>query len=836
MPRMLEAFSPRLLLAWDPNQPRNPDGTFGDGEVIDLQEADFVEPDAEQLANDYLDKLQNDVLRGIDEKQLQELASKILPGAKGRSEILSKLHSLSGMPADCKLTRVAQRPGGGLSVEFRGGDVEFAVRELFAKGKERVVKNTVFILKSEAQGKGSGSKIFADQVASLSAEGFSRIEADLSRSEYEDDQGNTAQMNGYYTWPRLGYDAKVPARIQAKLRKELGPKAKVATVQELMKNAKGRDAWKKLGVSVAGSFDLSTKSTAQKVLTKYLKEKDKKGQKPKPAGRKSRRIAASLPAGYDLGRNGPDGLDEQLLDRIWDEIAAEDPDEGDELVAGTRRLLPIVQPRYLLAWDPDQERDENGRFASGAGGGSAGKTDDKSGGAGRVASVVRSLWSKVATTIGIAKPPKPAATPAERPVELETRDARSAAAGKSLAEAAGHLALLDLTSDPLKTDLQRSPELRSSAVNDPEAFDQNIESAEVALRQSLHFGADAIIATKLEEISRLKQDVAAFRARHQPEALSVDLQELPGYFGRKGAGKINTAMAASHLAKGKSPKETVSHLMKTSGLAESTAKRYVRAAVKAAAAEADRRAADLERRLRIYPAVRGAFNPDQPRNPDGTFGSGGGDGSEPTTGDPAIDKHYATLKAADRWATKNVVTGPPPMSGQEAAASDWYRRSGDEIMNGTERGQRSGIIRRILDKITGTAAKVQDGVKQLDGLIARSEIKEPTTVHRGMKVLGNPADVFKAGSEVSDPGFMSTSLVPAVAERFAVSINPEVSPVLFQIDLPKGANGYYMPRVAGKFDEAEILMPRNARFKIESVTQEKQGLKTLTRVKMSLQR
>ena len=306
--------------------------------------------------------------KGVAHNEIARAFGTFVPGGEKLSEreIVDRCRELAGLPSNCKtqVQLVAVVKGGrlpledarrhglinsktrfGVNITASGGEVESAERFLTDTPDGLVCKNEQIILKSK--GTGLGSKIFADQVAALQKVGAARIEADLSGDPYEGEDGKETRMNGYYTWPRLGYDAKIPARTQKALTKALGPKAKVATVQDLMKNKAGREAWKRLGVTVNGTFDLSKNSKGVRVLNKYVAEKKK-------------RIAASMESGgYNLGENGPDDLDESLLDEIWLEV---------DRVQGW--LPEDARPRMLLAFSPDQERDEKGRWSSG--GGSAG--------------------------------------------------------------------------------------------------------------------------------------------------------------------------------------------------------------------------------------------------------------------------------------------------------------------------------------------------------------------------------------------------------------------------------------------------------------------------------
>ncbi|HEB27890.1 MAG TPA: phage portal protein, partial [Porticoccus sp.] len=130
---------------------------------------------------------------------------------------------------------------------------------LFRDGDGNLVGRTKgFFLKEELQGQGIGTRMLNDQMENLRAGGFDRMELRAERGE---------NMNGYYTWARLGYDADLrfnripilPANLQSATR-----------VSDLMKTKEGRDWWKENGVSTEMSFDLDENSQSSRVLAAYI--------------------------------------------------------------------------------------------------------------------------------------------------------------------------------------------------------------------------------------------------------------------------------------------------------------------------------------------------------------------------------------------------------------------------------------------------------------------------------------------------------------------------------------------------------------------------------------
>jgi HK97 family phage portal protein len=121
------------------------------------------------------------------------------------------------------------------------------------QGKPTVVENEHFYMPKDQTGTGLGTKVFASQVDKAAKMGFKRIDTIGGRSE---------EMNGYYTWPRLGYDGMVK-----------GPDGQPTRLTDLMRTKEGRDYWKQNGVQMKMSFDLSENSRSRKILDAYVKER-----------------------------------------------------------------------------------------------------------------------------------------------------------------------------------------------------------------------------------------------------------------------------------------------------------------------------------------------------------------------------------------------------------------------------------------------------------------------------------------------------------------------------------------------------------------------------------
>jgi hypothetical protein len=187
-------------------------------------------------------------------------------------------------------------------------------------GNPDYIVNDHFYLGKNQTGTGFGTQVFSSQVSEASRKGFKSIRTLAGKSKY---------MNGYYTWPRLGYDAQIPItvdkippsvlkknpRLQKPLEGFLGklnPKGRMAYLSELMSTPEGRDYWKSAGYAKEMEFDLKPRSRSRKVLNAYLKERFGQGA--------SKRLKA-MTEDSELRLSDEE---ERILDSVWDTIEFDD--------------------------------------------------------------------------------------------------------------------------------------------------------------------------------------------------------------------------------------------------------------------------------------------------------------------------------------------------------------------------------------------------------------------------------------------------------------------------------------------------------------------------------
>lgn len=187
-----------------------------------------------------------------------------------------------------------------------------AERKIHRDENGDLVLHAELLMYKQGGGAGKGTKAFANMVRNAVALGCTKITCFAAGGG--GDSGRFA-MNGYYTWPRLGYDGDIPATLMAKDVWRNAPEhiQSATRVSDLMKTQEGRDWWKENGMAFDATFDLSEGSQSRKALSRYLKEKEEKAKKT-PVDKNE---SDEQPEPYEMP---PDDLDADLLDSIWDSI------------------------------------------------------------------------------------------------------------------------------------------------------------------------------------------------------------------------------------------------------------------------------------------------------------------------------------------------------------------------------------------------------------------------------------------------------------------------------------------------------------------------------------
>jgi SPP1 gp7 family putative phage head morphogenesis protein len=132
-------------------------------------------------------------------------------------------------------------------------------------GGKKSIYNSIFEM--HRTGTGAGAQAFYDQVQAASRLGFSHIDVYAAGS-------SISKYNGYYTWPRLGYDGPLSSRLADQAKAEIGQEVK--TVQELLDLPGGPAWWKANGHGLELKFDLTPGSLSMRKLDAYMEYSRKK--------------------------------------------------------------------------------------------------------------------------------------------------------------------------------------------------------------------------------------------------------------------------------------------------------------------------------------------------------------------------------------------------------------------------------------------------------------------------------------------------------------------------------------------------------------------------------
>ena len=118
--------------------------------------------------------------------------------------------------------------------------------------------NEVYDILPEYQDKGIATKSLARQVFYAAKNGVKRIETFAPKSN---------SMNGFYVWPKHGFEGNIPTDLVEKIRKRFkDPNMK--TMQDIFDKPDGGSYWKQFGKDVEVTFDLTPGSRSLQRLGK----------------------------------------------------------------------------------------------------------------------------------------------------------------------------------------------------------------------------------------------------------------------------------------------------------------------------------------------------------------------------------------------------------------------------------------------------------------------------------------------------------------------------------------------------------------------------------------
>lgn len=190
----------------------------------------------------------------------RESLAALMPHVKIRDD---ELHRLVGAQPGTSVSAHVGWGGTGINLTGEGPHIQNMHRTLGEDSQGRLTMfNNAFFLKKNAQRGGFGLKQLSDQAEHLAGLGVEQIRTTA---------GKGPSMNGWKSWPLMGYDAPIPHDVLQKMPSSLYQTAR--SVTDLMKTPEGRAFWQKHGDGMQMSFDLTPGSKSWQQLNAYRQSK-----------------------------------------------------------------------------------------------------------------------------------------------------------------------------------------------------------------------------------------------------------------------------------------------------------------------------------------------------------------------------------------------------------------------------------------------------------------------------------------------------------------------------------------------------------------------------------
>lgn len=225
-------------------------------------------------------------LKGADDRRADRLVGRLFP-AGDVGDAYNALALCTGAPADAEVDvvyagRYEPLFGDDLPMDAEGVRVEVRhpkfgrfVRFVGVDSAGRkFIRNEIVEVKEAYRKEGLGSAVFGKQVESAVEHGFDYIRTHAAGGPGE-------EMNGYYTWPRFGYDQTLASLRRTNpeaARRVEGAFPGARSVRDVMATPEGRAWWKDNGGDLHDArFDLREGSWSRHILDKYLDEREGRG-------------------------------------------------------------------------------------------------------------------------------------------------------------------------------------------------------------------------------------------------------------------------------------------------------------------------------------------------------------------------------------------------------------------------------------------------------------------------------------------------------------------------------------------------------------------------------
>jgi hypothetical protein len=274
----------------EPEEDEEEEGNPHDVTDEDLEIEETAPPPKKEASTVKLGKSNAQViLTNVDQDQVNKMLKNLL-GKEG-SEAHQELASVVGAPdnATVKITYVGKqntvfsddvihRDAQGVRVQidhpfFSRISRFIGVRKDGSKFIRNEVVETKSAYKEQAKKEGTMLTMFSKQVENAAENGFVHIDTHAAGDS------SAGSMNGYYTWPRFGYNESLNSiRVYnpslADSIEEEFPEAK--SIRDVMATKEGRDWWKENGSDLYHArFDLREDSWSRYIMDEYQAEREK---------------------------------------------------------------------------------------------------------------------------------------------------------------------------------------------------------------------------------------------------------------------------------------------------------------------------------------------------------------------------------------------------------------------------------------------------------------------------------------------------------------------------------------------------------------------------------
>jgi phage portal protein BeeE len=222
-----------------------------------------------------------------------------------------------------------------------------------------------------------------------------------------------------------------------------------------------------------------------------------------------------------------------------------------------------------------------------------------------------------------------------------------------------------------------------------------------------------------------------------------------------------------------------------------------------------------------------SFNPDQPRDPDGRFASGGaaadtGDGTgaqgtSPSSPEPRV---YADASDAAEFQDK-YKSWTKNLSSDELSAVARYSETDSIQINAKLRGKKADVealAATLGEDVVRTPEEIDDAIKQIDSAIEKAPaLDESIKVYRTFNDDFVRKNYKKLSGGIVEAGYTSTTILKENLDHIPRGKDAMTA----EITIPKGAKGAYIGSNINDLAEDEFLLPKRSYYQFTGSSKDK---------------